>query len=127
MAAGALHTAPQMRGLHAGGAEDGAAAGEDATHRVQVELAVVAFQQALPAVVEPDHLVAVVDHGAVHDGPDDGVESGAVAAAGQHTNTHCSRYSRNSTGRPDPFVRVGRAPCYRDGLRGLHGDRSADA
>ena len=41
---GPLHAVAQMRGLDAGGAEDGAAAGEDAADRVEVELAVVALR-----------------------------------------------------------------------------------
>ncbi len=88
MAPGALDAVHQVRGLDPRGAEDGAAAGEDAAHRVQVQLAVVALQEALPPVVEADDLVAVVHHGAVHDGPDDSVQTGAVSAGGEHANAH---------------------------------------
>ncbi len=80
VAPGPLHAVPQVRGLDPGGAEDGAAAGQDAAHRIQVELQIVALQEALPAVPETDDLVAVVGDGTVHDGPDDGVQAGAVAA-----------------------------------------------
>lgn len=90
-----LDAVPQMRGLDARGAENRAAAGEDAAHRVEVQLAVVAFQEAFPAVVEADDLVAVVHHRAVHDGADDGVQAGAVAAGGQDTNAHCPEYLCN--------------------------------
>lgn len=88
VAAGGLDAADQVRGLDPGGAEDGAAAGEYAAHRVEVELAVVTLQQALPPVVEADDLVTVVDDGAVHDGTDDGIQTGAVSAGGEHTNAH---------------------------------------
>lgn len=90
MAPGLLDAAPQVLGADPGGAENRSAARQDAADGVQVELAVVTFEQALPAVVEAYDLVAVVDHGAVHHGPDDGVQAGAVATARQHTNTHCS-------------------------------------
>jgi hypothetical protein len=68
--------------LEAGGAEDGAAAGEDATDRVQVEGTVAAFQQSRETVLEADHLVAVVRDGTVHDRPDHCVQPRAVAACG---------------------------------------------
>src|SRR3954469_1809713 len=88
MPPGPLHAVPQMRGLDPGGAEDRAAAGQDAAHRVEIELEVVALQEALPAVPETDDLVAVVGDGTVHDGPDDGVQAGAVAAGREDTNAH---------------------------------------
>src|SRR5690606_14516742 len=88
VAPGALHAVPQVLGADPGGAEDGAAAGEDAADRVEVQLEVVALQEALPAVPETDDLVAVVDDGTVHDRPDDGVQPGAVAAGREDTNAH---------------------------------------
>ena len=106
MAAGPLHAVPQMRGLHPGRPEDGAAARQDAADGVEVELAVIALQQALPAVAEADHLIAVIGGGAVDDGPDDGVQTGAVSAGGEYTNTHCSKTLCSSTGGPDPVVRL---------------------
>ncbi|GHG05458.1 hypothetical protein Shyd_38040 [Streptomyces hydrogenans] len=38
--------------------------------------------------MEADDLVPVVDDGPVHDGTDDGVQTGAVSAGGEHTNAH---------------------------------------
>ncbi|GEC05581.1 hypothetical protein SSP24_32360 [Streptomyces spinoverrucosus] len=34
----------------------------------------------------------MVDDGAVHDGPDDGVQTGAVAAGREDTNAHSPKY-----------------------------------
>ncbi len=113
-----LHTVPQMRGLDPGGAEDGAAAGEDAAHRVQVELEVVALQETFPAVPETDDLVAVVDDGTVHDGPDDGVQAGAVAAGREDTNAHSPKYLLNVGRGPDHVVRLD--PGHPTGVRGWH-------
>ncbi len=45
-------------------------------------------QIAVPGVEEADHLVAVVAFGLAHDGADHGVESGAVASAGEHADSH---------------------------------------
>src|SRR5581483_7103601 len=95
MALGPLHAVPQMFRAHPGGAEDGAAAGQDAADGVEVELEIVALQEALPAVPETDDLVAVVGDGTVHDGPDDGVQAGAVAAGGEDTNAHSPNYLLN--------------------------------
>ncbi len=89
MPLGPLHAVTQMRRLDPGGAGDGAAASQDAAQRVEVELEGVALHKALPAVQEFDDLVAVVDDGAVYDGPDDGVQAGAVAAGREDTKTLC--------------------------------------
>ncbi|GGR64181.1 hypothetical protein GCM10010220_14440 [Streptomyces parvulus] len=37
----------------------------------------------------------MVDDGAVHDGPDDGVQAGAVAAGREDTNAHSPKYLLN--------------------------------
>ncbi|EGJ74632.1 putative 6-phosphofructokinase [Streptomyces sp. Tu6071] len=74
--------------LQTGRAEDRAAAGEDAAHRVEVEFAVVPVEQALVPVLEPDHLVTVVRDGAVHDRPDHCVEARTVAACGENSDAH---------------------------------------
>ncbi len=43
----------------------------------------------VPGVEEPEDLVAVDGLALADDGPDDGVEPGAIAASGQHTDSHC--------------------------------------
>ena len=49
-----------------------------------------ALERALPAVAEPDELVAVDPDALADDGPDDRVQAGAVAAAGQHSDAHAA-------------------------------------
>ena len=44
--------------------------------------------QPAPAVAVADDRVAVLAHALAHDGPDDRVQSGAVAATGQHSDSH---------------------------------------
>ena len=77
-----------LEGIGARGAEDGAAAGQDAAHGGDVERDGVAFERTAPAVPEADELVAVLLHALADDGPDDGVEPGAVAASGQYSDPH---------------------------------------
>src|SRR5690606_9688582 len=74
--------------LQAGRAEDGAAAGQDAADRVEVQGAVPAVEEAGVAVLETNDLVAVVVDGPVHDGPDHCVQARAVAACGENSDTH---------------------------------------
>ena len=70
------------------GAEDRAAARQDPADGVQVQRHGVALEHAPPAVAEPDELVAVLADALADDGPDDGVEARAVAAAGQDADAH---------------------------------------
>lgn len=74
--------------LQPGGAEDGAAAGEDAADRVEVEGAEVAVEEALEPVLESDDLVTVTHHGTVHDRADHCVQAWAVAACGENSDAH---------------------------------------
>ncbi len=74
--------------LQPGGAEDGAAAGEDAADRVEVEGAEVAVEEALEPVLEPDDFIAVTHHGTVHDRADHCVQAWAVAACGENSDAH---------------------------------------
>lgn len=85
---GALARLAQPVTLQAGGAEDGAAAGQDAADTVQVEGAVAAVQEAGVAVLEADDLVAVVVDRSVHDRPDHCVQTRAVAACGENSDAH---------------------------------------
>ena len=67
-----------------------------------------ALERALPAVAEADELVAVLLHALAHDGPDHRVETGAVAAAGQHSDAHLlhSRCCAWVPGRDDTIGRA---------------------
>ena len=61
------------------------------------------LERAAPAVAEPDELVAVIGHAGAHDRADDRVQPGAVAAAGQNSDSHAGlplAWSRLSTFRP---------------------------
>ena len=49
-----------------------------------------ALERALPAVAEADELVAVLGHALADDRADDRVETGAVAATGEHSDAHGS-------------------------------------
>ena len=70
------------------GAEDRAAAGQDAADLVDAEGHGLALERTPPAVPEADELVAVDADTLADDGADHGVESGAVSAAGQDTDAH---------------------------------------
>src|SRR5690606_23721402 len=72
----------------AGGAEDGAAAGQDAADGRYAEGDGAVLQRAPPAVPEAGEGVAVLLDALADDGPDDGVEAGAVAAPGQYSDAH---------------------------------------
>ena len=72
--------------IHPRGAQNGAAAGEDAAHRVAVEWHGAALHEAFPAIADPEHF-GVVDFGRPGgDAADDGIEPGAVAPRGQYAN-----------------------------------------
>ncbi len=72
----------------AGGAEDGAAALEDAGGGDEVEGHGAVVEDAAPAFEEADELVTVVEDAFAHYGADDGVESRTISTTGEHSNTH---------------------------------------
>ena len=63
--------------------EDRPAPGKDPPAHRHVERHRVVLDDALPAVMEPDDVVAVGDRGATDDRPDGRVEAGTVSAAGK--------------------------------------------
>jgi hypothetical protein len=77
-----------------GRAEDRAAARQDAADLIDPQRPVIAFHRSAPTVPEAYELVAVVADALTDDGPDDGVESGAVAPSGEHADTHGAVLSR---------------------------------
>ena len=85
-----LGAAAVLERVGAGGAEDGAALLGDAADHGAGNVDDVALDDAAPAVEESHEFVAV-DGDALEDGAaDDGVQSGAVAAAGEDSNFHVS-------------------------------------
>jgi len=83
-----LDAALDLVRVGARGPQDGAAAGEDVLDVVEAERAAVPGQRAVPAVAEAHEVPAVHLDALAHHGADHRVESRAVAAAGQHTDTH---------------------------------------
>ena len=57
-------------------------------HCCDAELHGQALERALPAVAEADELEAVGPDALADDGADDRVETGAVAATGEHSDAH---------------------------------------
>ena len=78
----------EQLGRDAGRAQRRPAAGEQAVDGGDVERRGPVLEQAAPAVAEADDLAAVVAGGRADDGPDDGVQAGAVAPAGEDTDAH---------------------------------------
>ena len=74
-----------------GGAEDGAAAGEDPARGLDRQLEVLVLERPTPAVVKPDERVAVLVDALANDRPDGGVEPRAVASAGQDPDAHAGQ------------------------------------
>ena len=72
--------------IGARGAEDRAAAGEDANGALQVELDRLILQHPRPAVAEAEEAVLAARKAAAHGGADHGVQPGAIPAAGEQTN-----------------------------------------
>ena len=70
------------------GAEDRAAAGQDAAHGRHVERLRVGLERSAPAVAEAHELRAVIERAGPHDRADDRVQPGAVAASGQDSDSH---------------------------------------
>jgi hypothetical protein len=81
-------------------AEDGASAREDAPGLLHAERHREPLERALPAVAEAEELVPVHLHALPDHGPDDGVQAGAVAPAGQDTDAHSCSPSSSLCGRP---------------------------
>ncbi len=79
-------------------AEDRAAARQDAAHLGHAERHRDVLERALPAVPEPDELVAVDADALADDGADHRVQAGAVAPAGQHTDSHRANPSDSTPG-----------------------------
>ena len=74
--------------IGARGAKDGAAARQDTAHRCEIEFHGLVFQQPAPAFHESHKLVFIVEGALTHYGPNDRIQSGTVASAGQHSNLH---------------------------------------
>ncbi len=70
------------------GAEDGAAAGQDAAHLGDAERHAVGLQRPPPAVAVADELVPVVAGALADDRADHRVQARAIAAAGEHSDPH---------------------------------------
>ena len=83
-----LRAAVVGEGVGPRGAEDGAAAGQDAAHLGHAERPAVVLQRPAPAVAVADELVAVDADALAHDRPDHRVQAGAIAAAGEHSDPH---------------------------------------
>ena len=83
-----LDAALDLERVGAAGAEDGAAARQDAAALLHAELHRESLERALPAVAVADELEAVALHALADDRPDDRVEAGAVPASGEHSDAH---------------------------------------
>ena len=81
------------------GAEDRAAAGQDAAHLGHPERPAVALERAAPAVAVADELVPAVFDALADDRPDHRVQPGAIAAAGEHADPHRRHFRRSTTQR----------------------------
>ena len=74
--------------VRARGAEDRAAARQDAARGLHRQLLEGVLERAAPAVAEADDRVSVAVDALADDRPDHGVQPGAVAAAGEHADAH---------------------------------------
>ena len=77
-----------VEGAATTGAQHGAAAGEHAPHRLDRERQRATLHDTVPGVREAHDLVAVVTFALADDGAEHGVEPGAVAPSGEHSDTH---------------------------------------
>ncbi|MBG9885003.1 hypothetical protein ABE10_00055, partial [Bacillus toyonensis] len=84
-------TRPEDRPAHLG----------QALHLVPSEREEVAVHDAAPAVADPDELEVVGRGPLEHDATDHGVESGAIAAAGENADLHAAAFT----------LRVGKGPA----------------
>src|ERR1700689_3493413 len=69
--------------------QDGAAAQLDAVNILERERNEVVIEHTAPAVQEAKELVPVVVDALPHSRINDSIQSGAIAAAGQQSNSHC--------------------------------------
>src|SRR3977135_1336576 len=74
--------------IGARGAKDGAAARQDTAHRREIEFHGLVFQQPAPALHESHKLIFIVEGALTHHCPNDRIQSGTVASAGQHSDLH---------------------------------------
>ena len=80
---------PQLVGMHPGGAEHGAALGQQPVVAVVVaQLDAPVLQQPTPAIEEADDRRAVPHVAGADDRPDHRVQAGTVTAAGQNSDAH---------------------------------------
>ncbi len=86
-----LDAAFDLERVRPGRAENGAAAGQDAADLGDAERLRQAFERAFPAVPEADELVTVDGDALADHRPDHRVQTGAVAAAGEHADAHDAR------------------------------------
>src|SRR5262249_17835527 len=109
---------PEGERIHPAGPEDRAAPMEDARRVLPGGREDPVLEEALPPVPEPHPLEAVI-LGRADDGADDGIETGAVAAAGQHGDSHelpasfarvapCAKRPAASSGRKQTLARPAR-------------------
>ncbi|MEY4601526.1 MAG: hypothetical protein RLZZ201_1217, partial [Actinomycetota bacterium] len=75
-------------------AKDRAAFGQDASHLADVQYFVALLQHSVPRVVEAEHTVSANSVRLAHDCSDDGVQPGAITAAGQDTYVHYIKAKR---------------------------------
>ena len=73
------------------GAEHGAAPRQRTAHRLDRQRHRPPLEHPVPGVEEPDELVAVGALALAHDGPDDGVQAGAVPASREDSDAHGCR------------------------------------
>ena len=95
------------------GAEDRAAAREDADGALQVELDRLVLEHPRPAVAKPHEAVLAAREPAAHGGADHGVQPGAVPAAGEQT--YARHRHRLVWPAASPQVSVARRPITRRG------------
>ena len=87
----ALDAALDLDGVGARGAEDRPSPREDPADRRHIERHGDALERTLPSVAEADEFIAVLLGALADDRADDGIEAGAVAAAGEDSDSHgCS-------------------------------------
>ena len=89
-------------------AQNRAAAGQDPADRLHVEGDGVALERTAPPVAEADEFIAVLLHALADNRTDDGVQPGAVAAAGEHSHSHLD--SSRRAGWPETVPRATLVP-----------------
>src|SRR5205085_6596177 len=95
----AVFSADVAKGIAAiGGAEDSPSARQDSTHVGQFEgTRLFRPDEPVEAILTADHLPVVLQYGGFHRGADDGVQSGAVpAAGGNRSEEHTSELQSQS-------------------------------